>query len=246
VDERPEPDAVGSTLDSDHAYGLAELSDAVRYRDYLFELIEPHCGDSVLEVGAGMGDFADLFGAAKNVIASDSDPRCVAHLASKFRERSHVQVRTLDLTGDDVLAERVDTGVAINVFEHIEDDVHALRTLGKQVRPGGSIVILVPGYPALFGPFDQAVGHVRRYTPDSLARSVTEAGLTIEVLRPMNFIGGIAWWLAVKLGKRTRPNPRLIRLYDRVLVPIVRLLERQWTPPFGQSVFCVARTPREG
>jgi ubiquinone/menaquinone biosynthesis C-methylase UbiE len=53
--------------------GLEELSQAVRYRRYLFELIEPHLGDSVLEVGAGIGDFAaQLFG-RRRVIVTDSD-----------------------------------------------------------------------------------------------------------------------------------------------------------------------------
>jgi len=232
-----------STLDSDHAYGLAELSDAVRYRRYLFELIDPHCGSSVLEVGAGMGDFADLFGSDKTLIVSDSDPRCLAQLEKTFRGRGNVSVRHLDLLSDNQIEARVDTGLAINVFEHIEDDVRALQAVGRQIRPGGSIIILVPAYPSLYGAFDRAVGHVRRYTPASLRTSVTEAGLTVEILRPINFIGGIAWWFAVRLGKRTRPHPWLIRIYDRLLVPIVRILERRWTPPFGQSILCVARTP---
>jgi hypothetical protein len=53
-------------------------------------------------------------------------------------------------------------------------------------------------------------------------------------------IGGIAWWLAVKLGKRSRPRPMFIRLYDFLLVPLVRLMERMIRPPFGQSLICVA------
>lgn len=36
-------------------------ADKPRYRRYQYELIAPHCGKSVLEVGAGLGEFAEQF-----------------------------------------------------------------------------------------------------------------------------------------------------------------------------------------
>jgi hypothetical protein len=85
---------------------------------------------------------------------------------------------------------------------------------------------------------------VRRYVPKTLEAAVVDAGLTVEVLRPVNFLGGIAWWVAVRIGGCSSPNGGLVRLYDRLVVPLVRLMERRWHPPFGQSIFCVARVPR--
>jgi hypothetical protein len=105
------------------------------------------------------------------------------------------------------------------------------------------VVLLVPGYPALYGAFDRAVGHRRRYTPETLRRVVEAAGLQVAVLHPVNLLGGLAWWAAVRIGGRARPTPVLLRLYDRVVVPLVRLSERRFTPPFGQSVICVASVP---
>jgi SAM-dependent methyltransferase len=225
--------------DAVHTLGLEELSQAVRYRRYLFELIEPHLGDSVLEVGAGIGDFAaQLFG--RRVIVTDSDPGCVSALQERLGDRPEVTVRTLDLPGEVVIGASVDSVVAINVLEHLEDDVGALRDLRGAVVPGGTVVLLVPGYPALYGEFDRAVGHLRRYTPATLRRAVEAAGLRVEVLRPVNLLGGLAWWAAVRVGGRARPTPILIKLYDRFIVPLVRLSERLVEPPFGQSVICVA------
>jgi hypothetical protein len=54
-----------------HTLGLEELSQAVRYRRDLFELIEPHLGDSVLEVGAGIGDFAAQLTGRRRMIVTD-------------------------------------------------------------------------------------------------------------------------------------------------------------------------------
>jgi SAM-dependent methyltransferase len=226
-----------------HTLGLEELSQAVRYRRYLFELIEPHLGDSVLEVGAGIGDFAaQLFG-RRRVIVTDSDPGCVSALRERLGDRPEVTVQTLDLPGEVTIGAPVDSVVAINVLEHLEDDVGTLRDLRGVVVPGGTVVLLVPGYPALYGEFDRAVGHLRRYTPATLRRAVETAGLRVEVLRPVNLLGGLAWWAAVRVGGRTRPTPVLVKLYDRFIVPLVRLSERLVAPPFGQSVICVASLP---
>jgi len=132
----------------------------------------------------------------------------------------------------------------INVLEHVPDDGQARRDLAACVEPGGRVVIWVPGYMQLYGDFDRIVGHVTRYTPKTLRRVVESAGLTVEVCKPVNFIGGIAWWLAVRRFGVGHVNPRLASLYDITLVPVPRVLERIIRPPFGQTVFCVARLPR--
>ena len=226
-----------------HTLGLEELGQAVRYRRYLFELIEPHLGDSVLEVGAGIGDFAAQLAGRRRVIVTDRDPGCVSALQERLGDRPEVTVQTLDLPGEVAIGAPVDSAVAINVLEHLEDDVGALRDLRGAVVPGGTVVLLVPGYPALYGEFDRAVGHRRRYTPATLRLAVEAAGLRVEVLRPVNLLGGLAWWAAVRVGGRARPTPVLVKLYDRFIVPLVRLSERLVEPPFGQSVLCVASVP---
>jgi SAM-dependent methyltransferase len=227
----------------DHTLGLEELSQAVRYRRYLFELIEPHLGASVLEVGAGTGEFAAQLTGRRRVIVTDGDPGCVSALRERLGDRPEVTVAALDLPGEVAIGAPVDSVVAINVLEHLQDDVGTLRDLRGAVVPGGTLVLLVPGYPALYGEFDRAVGHLRRYTPATLRRAVEAAGLRVEVLRPVNLLGGLAWWAAVRVGGRARPTPVLVKLYDRFVVPLVRLSERLVEPPFGQSVICVARVP---
>jgi hypothetical protein len=87
------------------------------------------------------------------------------------------------------------------------------------------------------------VGHHRRYTPASLRATVEAAGLVPDVLRPVNLLGGIAWWAAVRRGGAGSASEWLVRAYDRLVVPVTRALERHWRPPFGQSLLCVARRP---
>lgn len=227
--------------DPDHTRGLEELTHAVRYRRFMFDLLEPHCGASVLEVGAGHGDFAAHFPAGRRLILTDTDEACLAELKERFAGRDEVSVRHLDLNDDVPVEQTVDSAIAINVLEHIEDDVGALRRMASAVKPGGNVLLYVPAYMSLYGEFDRAVGHVRRYTPATLRRTVEQAGLQPVVLRPVNLLGGIAWWLAVRLGGQVHPRPSLVKLYDLLVVPVVRVMERWIRVPFGKSLLCVAR-----
>jgi SAM-dependent methyltransferase len=220
--------------------GAAE--DRRRYRAYQLELIAPHCGRSVLEVGAGLGDFAAQFDALDRLVVTDVDPGAVAAMAQRFADRPEVEARRLDLDDPATLeiGTPVSAVVAINVLEHIEEDAEALRRLAGLVEPRGRVVMFVPGYQQLYGDFDRAVGHVRRYTPTTLASAFDRAGLRSVDVRPVNLLGGVAWWATVRRAGVGTPNPRLVRAYDRWLVPTTRFVERRVRPPFGQSVLGVA------
>lgn len=218
--------------------------EAKNYRQYEFDMVAPYVGRSLLEIGSGLGHFAEQFlPRLDRLVVSDFDPYCVGRLRERFADRDDVGVLQFALPTGIPLADKVDTVVMMNVLEHIADDAEALRSLARVTSPGGRIVIWVPGYMQLYGDFDRKVGHVTRYTPATLRRTVTAAGLDIEVLKPINFLGGIAWWLAVRRGGVGYPDPRLVKIYDRTVVPMTRLIERFVRPPFGQTVFCVARVP---
>jgi SAM-dependent methyltransferase len=219
-------------------------ADQRRYRAFQLSLIEPHCGSSVLEVGAGLGEFAAQLSGLDRHVVTDVDPAAVASMAERFAGRPEVEARVLDLADGAIdLGTPVSTVVAINVLEHLDDDAGALRALASMTEPGGRIVLWVPAYMQLYGDFDRAVGHVRRYTPRTMTAAIRDAGLTPEVVKPVNLLGGIAWWATVRRGGVGTPNPRLVRTYDRFVVPVTRALERRVTPPFGQSVLAVAGVP---
>ncbi|POM26908.1 hypothetical protein BTM25_13160 [Actinomadura rubteroloni] len=218
--------------------------EARNYRQYEHDTVAPYVGRSMLEIGSGLGHFSENFAGRLDYLAvSDNDPYCVGELRKRYADSADVEVIDLELPAEIGIRQKVDTVVMMNVLEHIKDDVQALRDLAAVTQPGGRIVIWVPGYMQLYGDFDRKVGHVTRYTPATLRASVEEAGLKAEVLKPINFLGGIAWWVAVRRGGTGYPDPRLVRIYDRTVVPLTRLIERFVRPPFGQTVLCVARVP---
>jgi SAM-dependent methyltransferase len=223
----------------EHAFGATA---APRYRQWEYDLVAPFLGRSVLEVGSGMGYFAEKLAESRveRLVLSDADEHCRERLRQTYAGRPDIQVAAVTLPGSIDIGEPVESVVAMNVLEHIEDDAQALRDLAAVVSPGGRIILWVPAYMQLYGDFDRKVGHFRRYTPDTIRAAVERAGLGVLIARPVNFLGALAWWVAVRRGGAGRPDPRLVWLYDNLVVPTSRTIERLVRPPFGQSVLCVA------
>jgi hypothetical protein len=175
------------------------------------------------------------------VTVSELDTASLTRLRERFEGEPRVQVEAMDL----VHASRLSHSafVALNVLEHIEDDRAALRGAAVLVRPGGRVVVLVPAFPFAAGRFDREIGHYRRYTKASLTAAYEEAGLTLDTMRYLNAPGLPAWFVAVRLLGGEPSEGALLRIWDRGVIPLTRRLERRFTPPFGQSVLAVGRTP---
>ncbi len=138
---------------------------------------------------------------------------------------------------------RCDSLTALNVIEHIEDDARALGTLRRVLPEGGKAVVLVPAHAWLYGTFDRAVGHYRRYTKAELARKMTEAGFAVDRIFYFNMIGVLGWYANYRLLKVRSTNQGTtlqIGLFDKFIVPIARQIETLVSPPFGISAICLA------
>jgi|SRR6266508_3815844 len=87
------------------------------------------------------------------------------------------------------IAERaIDLVVAFDVLEHIEEDHQCAHEIDRVLKPGGHALIAVPCDMALWSAHDEAVGHVRRYTRESLEALVEKAGLTVDGLWSWNVL----------------------------------------------------------
>jgi SAM-dependent methyltransferase len=78
---------------------------------------------------------------------------------------------------------RFDALVAMDVIEHVEDDVGTLREWLRLVKPGGTVFITVPAFAGLWSRHDEVLGHKRRYTKSTLRRVARAAGLEIGSLK---------------------------------------------------------------
>ncbi len=222
---------------------LEDLVEAAHYRRWLVDLALPHLGEDPLEVGSGLGHYAADWAAAgvSRFTASEADRGRLAGLRERFAGDPVVTVRELAVPVTEQAT--YSAVVAYNVLEHVPDDVGVLSAFAGLVRPGGTVVLIVPAFPSAMSRFDLAIGHQRRYRRRTLTAALTAAGLQVERVHHVNAVGLLAWYVVVKaLHGRPRSGP-LLRFYDAVLVPRLRRLEQRRTPPFGQSLFAVARRP---
>src|SRR6478735_1189251 len=199
--DRNLPPAHFEDADAELSTVLESLEGAERYADWILSLAEPHLGPRVLEIGAGHGEMTQRLIRGHEVTATDLSPRCVEELRTKFAGDPRVHVELADAGSIDD-GTPYDSAILVNVLEHIEDDVDALRDIGARLRPGGRIAIYVPAFEGLYSDFDRRVGHRRRYRRSHLAEVVDRAGLRVVEARYVNSLGAIAWWtFARQLGQ---------------------------------------------
>ncbi|MBM4395284.1 MAG: class I SAM-dependent methyltransferase [Deltaproteobacteria bacterium] len=149
-----------------------------------------------------------------------------------------------------------DAVLALDVFEHIEDDLAAVREARRVLRPGGALVATVPCHPFLWSAHDRALHHVRRYTRPGFLAVLREGGFRVERATWTNAIlfPAVA---AVRLAGRAVPRhgegaPRSdaqVRLgpLNGLLSAVFqaeRRLVRRLDLPFGVSLLVVARPSR--
>jgi SAM-dependent methyltransferase len=236
------------TNDADNSHDgyntLERLESAPHYNAWLGAKLRPHLGQRILEVGAGIGTITKQIAADRELlVALEADPYYAQRLFNLFRGSPVVRPVHAPVEGTDWSAlarQNFDTVFLSNVLEHIEDDAQAVRHFRSVLPPHGRLVLLVPALPALFGSLDEAVGHHRRYTAETLRAVIENNGFEVERLEWLNLIGIAGWYLNGKVLKR-RVLPALqLRIYDRI-APILARAEAMWKLPVGLSLLAVAR-----
>ena len=226
-----------------------ELPGATNYYRWIAEVIDPYVGDLVLDVGSGYGAHLEhLLRPERRIVSLDVSPESVDLVRERFAGRAAVEAICGDLRSPEMRRELAgrgfDTVVALNVLEHIEDDVATLGAM-REVLAGrrGHVVLQVPAHRWLYGRLDEVAGHVRRYTAASIRAALVTAGLAVVRIEHFNRFGVLPWWINGRL-LRQRVESRMVgtqvRLFDRYLIPLARLVDRVAPLPIGQSLIAIA------
>ena len=224
---------------------LSDMEQAMPgFARWLYRTTRRELGEHVLDAGAGIGTYTKLMqDEGKRVVALESDARFVDEMRRRFASNPLVSVHQGDLANAGALGylPEFDSVLCLNVLEHIEDDVQAMRNLREKVRPGGTLVALVPAYPWLFNKIDRSVGHYRRYRKSELLQKLAAARWTVRRCFRYNAVGILGWFVAGSILRRDRPGRDLERIYE-MLVPVFAFLERRVTRGvIGLSLVAVCR-----
>jgi hypothetical protein len=227
-----------------YQYAGSELEifeQAHNWKAYLRRSMEPYLTGSVLEVGAGLGANTRQFAALKFDRWTCLEPD--AALAEQIQPGGALLNRHQVVVGETTALApslRFDAILYVDVLEHIEDDAGEFRRAAAHLSSGGALIILSPAHPWLFTPFDEAIGHYRRYTKESL-QAVAPPHLYCEKLVYLDSVG-----LLASLGNRLLLNSRMpsaaqIKTWDGILVPCSRWLDPLLCGTVGKSVLGVWR-----
>ena len=217
------------------------MASAENYRRWIVEAIDPYLGKRIAEVGAGIGSITRIIleRPVDQVVAFEPSTNMFPLLAKAVEGRANAKAVN-ELFGGEQAGQDYDSVVYINVLEHVEHEREELLAAYHALRPGGHLLVFVPALSWLYSNFDREVGHFRRYSRDSLQRVVTHAGFDLVKSRYFDIAGVLPWYVHFTLLGRGMGKGS-VSLYDRWVVPPMRVVESWVAPPLGKNVLLVAR-----
>lgn len=230
-------------LDVEGLATLEAISGADGFNRWMYEQVSPWLKGRVIEFGSGIGNLSKFFlEEGKAISLSDIRPPYCAYLRNKYGDRA--EVYEMNLTDHEfesrfaALAGSFDSAFALNVIEHIEDDVLALKNAAHLLKTGGRLLVLVPAHPILYNRVDRELEHYRRYTGKGLNRKMEEAGLKVESSFSFNALGIAAWVYGGLIREKGGISSRQMNRYEQ-LVPLARGIDRLIFRRIGLSVVSV-------
>jgi SAM-dependent methyltransferase len=158
-----------------HPIDIASRRDAIRQ---IF-LLNPVLDSVIMEIGCSSGFLLkEITKIAPKAILIGADVVKIP-LYKLAHSLPNVPLIRFDLLKNPLPKSSIDILVMLNVLEHIEDDVTALKNAFELLKPGGSLVIEVPAGPYLYDNYDAELRHFRRYTALELQAKLESVGFTI-------------------------------------------------------------------
>ena len=211
---------------------------------------------TVLDVGCGSGDLlAAMAGQYPNARLAGTD-RSAAGLKVGQAALPEALLVTSELNAperqpepqNDELAGWASYAVCSEVLEHVDDPVRALSNIQNFLRPGGRLVVTVPGGP--MSAFDRQIGHQAHYTPTRIRQELEQAGYHVRLATGAGFPMFNIYRLVVILGgeRLAEDIDGTPSLLARTVMSLFDVLLRFTLPStsWGWQVVAVAEKPNSG
>jgi glycosyltransferase involved in cell wall biosynthesis len=200
---------------------LNNLSGTPQYLSWITQLVRPFLGDSVLELGAGIGNLSGRLMAKRQVyVAAEGDPLYLHALRNRFLRTPNVSV--VDLKAGEPeefrkLAQTFDTVLCMNVLEYLDQPEATLQAAVQLLKPGGRIVVLIPQDKSLFCNLDRTLGHKQRFDAADVRQMLAAQGVETEQTLDLAKIGALAWFVFGRVGSQKQISKLWLKLFDKTV-----------------------------
>ena len=214
------------------------MQSAVNYNSTIFNLIDSQVASipingCVVDFGSGLFTFAQKFREhGRDVVCIEIDQS----LAELGKEANFKVLDSIEH-----LSSSIDFLYAVNVLEHIENDLDCLKLVFKSLETGGRAFIFVPAFQFLYTEMDRRVGHFRRYNHAVLSQRLNQTGFVIERFEYFDQIGFFATFIAKILGSKLNLSQNSVELFDRCLFKLNKFFPSFCRRFFGKNIWIIAR-----
>jgi SAM-dependent methyltransferase len=204
---------------------------------------------TILDVGCGTGANLKMLADYGKVEGVDISPQAV----EVCRQRGLDSVRLGAAEDLPYESDSFELVTALDVVEHLDDDVAGLREMRRVLRRNGRLLLFVPAFMFLWGVQDDVSNHRRRYTLPSLLRAVEAAGFSVEwssyanisFFLPVLLVRSVMRWLGLRAATEYGINISVMNGPFGQLFAAERFILKNGKIPFGVSAVCIARRVEE-
>ena len=208
-------------------------------------------GNRILDVGCGTGMNHSTLAKFGTVFSVDTASEALTYT----RHRGVDRLACCDVQHLPFVSESMDLVTALDVLEHTDDDLEALREVRRVLKPSGRVLVTVPAYGFLWSEHDEALHHRRRYVAGELRNKLAETGFEVERLTyfiTLLFLPILllrTWNNVFRRSVRPRTShmlfPAFINSFFIRLLDLERFFLRWISYPFGVSIVCLAGRSRD-
>lgn len=200
---------------------------------------------SILDVGCGAGALMkelEVYGAVTGV---DFSPDAIAFC----KQRGVNDVTKGDITNLPLRDNTFDVVLALDILEHVDDDVKGVKEIVRVLKPDGIAIVFVPAFMFLWGSTDEVSKHKRRYTKPEFLRILQQGNVVIEkstyfnffLFTPILFVRLLSRLTHISVTDEYKPGTGFLNAVWYTIFNFERFFLKFLSFPFGVSIMAVCR-----
>ncbi|QWD21898.1 class I SAM-dependent methyltransferase [Polynucleobacter paneuropaeus] len=216
--------------------------------DTILRCTNLHNNDAILDIGCGSGLMLNTLEKVGNTYGMDISKEAIQFSSEIFS--GPVKQGSLP-NAIPYPKDYFSLITALDVIEHIDDDLGSLKTIRELLKNDGKAVITVPAYMCLWSHFDELNEHKRRYTHAELSLKLEQAGFEIEKISYYNTLLFPAIYVVRKLNNLLGRNgssdinmpSSIVNRALKIIFGLEKFILRHSNMPFGVSLIAVVKNP---